>query len=432
MRPRPENETLQRLLDEHGPPPPDALARGTWLRRHLEPLAAARAGELLDLRERAAGRLPDADGLLLTGAGLEQATHQEVAAARATRVAERMRDQLGPDALVLDATCGLGGEAAALAREGVRVVAADLDPTTAACARHNLERWRPGSTEARGWSGDGPWVVVADALAPPLAALGDRPGPPAVLLADPSRRPDGQRTLRPADWSPSWPALAAVLGRFAGAVVKLAPAARPEELGSYLPADLARHWVWVSRRGELAELVLFTGVLASEPGREPGREACLLSRTEPGRVLERLLGPPERALDARPLDDPSTAAFIGVPDPSLVTSGLLGPVAAAAGHAPLGSGIAFTGGAAPATTAALRSLRVLGTAKLDRRAVRRLLAEHGVGPVRVLARGLNESAGELERRLAGPGAERGLLVVARCDSGRRVWLVEEAPQSPPG
>lgn len=437
MRPNPENETLKRLLGEHGPLPGTALARGTWLRKHLEPLAAARAGELIDLRERAAGRLPDAAGLLLTGAGLEQATHQEVAAARAARVAERIHEQLGPQALVLDATCGLGGEAAALAREGVRVLAADLDPTTAACARHNFERWRGGSDEARGWSGPGPWVIVADALAPPLvpaalASLGDGSSGTQVLLVDPSRRADGQRTLRPADWSPSWPALAAVLDRFAGAVVKLAPAARPEELGPYLPADLARHWVWVSRRGELAELVLYTGVLATEPGREAGREACLLSRTEPGRVLERHLGPAGRAADARPLDDPSTAVFLGVPDPTLVTSGLLGPVAAAAGHAPLGSGIAFTGGPAPATTAALRNLRVIGTAKLDRRAVRRLLAEHGVGPVQVLARGLSESTGELERRLAGPGAGRGLLVVARCDSGRRVWLAEEAPQSPPG
>ncbi|MEZ5978860.1 MAG: hypothetical protein R3F34_11625 [Planctomycetota bacterium] len=66
-----------------------------------------------------------------------------------------------------------------------------------------------------------------------------------------------------------------------------------------------------------------------------------------------------------------------------------------------------------------------GTAKLDRKAVRRMLAEHGVGPVRVLARGLAESAEALAKSLRGPGSERGTLVAARCASGRRVWLVEE-------
>jgi len=415
MNPAVETNALDALLEREGAPPREPLARGAWLRRFLEPGAAARAAEQLELRERAAGRLPRPERLCLTRAGLEQATHGRVAAARAERIAQ----VAGPGARVLDATCGLGGEAAALAAAGLAVVAADRDAATAACAAHNLAVW-----------GARVPVVRADALAPPLAP--DRRGD-WLLVADPSRRVGGRRSLDPQAWSPAWSALARELGHWRGSLVKLAPAARAEELGSALAPDRPSHWVWTSRGGGLVELVHLGGVLA---GPEPGREAWILpgeAWIPPGEVGApgarcpgaRYLGPAERAPDAAPVPDPAAVAWIAAPDPALVASGLLGPVAAAAGHAPLGSGIAFTGGAAPADTVGLRDLRVLGTAKLDRKAVRRLLAEHGVGPLRVLARGLSESAEALEKRFAGPGTERGVAVVARCDSGRRLWLVEE-------
>lgn len=420
MRPEGEQTALDVVIAAHGAPPRDALARGVWLRRFFAPDAAARAATQLELRERAAGRLPVAERLWLTRAGLEQATHGEVAAARAARIAA----SLGPGARVLDATCGLGGESAAMARAGLRVVAADLDAETAACAAHNLAVWGAAGHAGRGaGSGAVLGTVRADALAPPLAA-----GSHWTLLLDPSRRAGGRRSLEPTEWSPSWPALAAAFPRYRGVAVKLAPASRPEELESALPSGWPRHWVWTSRRGELAELCLLGGALA---GAEPGREAAVLARDGSGRVDGRHRGPAGRAPDAEPTGDPAAAAWIAVPDPALVASGLLGPVAAAAGHAPVGRGIAFTAGARPAATPGLRDLRVLGSAKLDRKAVRRLLAAHDVGRLRVLARGVSESADQLAARFRGPGAGRGVAVVARCDSGRRLWLVEEGPQSRP-
>jgi len=404
MGPDCEKTRLDALLAREGQAPGEALARGAWLRRFLAPAEAARAGELLELRARAAARFPGSERLWLTAAGLEQATHPHVAEARARSIAaSRVVAEGGVD-VVLDATCGLGGESAALARAGLRVVAADRDGETARCARHNLAVW------------DAPRVpvLVADALAEPVRAAGR-----ALLVVDPSRRADGRRSLDPGAWSPPLAALGSRLARFAGACVKLAPAARPEELAAALPADLPRRWQWTSRAGELAELCLWTGALVEGPGR-----AALLLRRD-GSEAAWVAGELARAPDAEPLPEPLTAAWLAVPDPALVASGLLGPLARAAGMAPLGSGIAFVGGAAPAGVAGLRDLAVRGACRLDRKLVRRLLGEHGIGPVRVLARGLAESAGELEQRLRGPGTGRGLLLAARTDSGRCVWLVDE-------
>jgi SAM-dependent methyltransferase len=404
MGPDCEKTRLDALLAREGPPPRDALARGAWLRRFLAPDEAARAGEQLELRARAAARFAQAERLWLTSAGLEQATHPHVAAARAREIAELRPSSPTRPRLVLDATCGLGGESAALVDAGFAVVAADRDATTARCARHNLAVW--GASAAT--------VVVADALAEPL-----RSASRALLVVDPSRRAAGRRSLDPREWSPAWPALAERLVRFAGACVKLAPGVRPEELDAALPVGLPRRWQWTSRAGELAELCLWTDALAVGPG----RTALLLGRD--GEERARFAGPSARAPDGEPLAEPLAAAWIAVPDPALVASGLLGPVARAAGLAPLGSGIGFVGGPAPAGVPGLRDLAVRGACRLDRKAVRRLLGEHDIGPVRVLARGLSESAGELEQRLAGPGTGRGLLVAARTDSGRCVWLVDE-------
>jgi hypothetical protein len=401
VRPASEKEELDRCLEREGAPPAEALARAAWLRRFLPAEQAARAAELLALRERAATKFQCAERLWLTASGLEQSTHPHVAAWRARRVAAAAAEQ-GLSAW--DGTCGLGGELAELARSGAAVGGGDIDFETVRCARHNLGVWGLGDTP----------VVQADVLAPPLADPRRW-----LLIVDPSRRPGGRRTLDADQWAPPFRRLAAVLGRFAGSCVKLAPSARPEELEGALPAGLPHAWTWVSRAGELAELCLWTGVLAPRAQ----REVVLLARD--GRELARHSGAAERAEDAQPVLDPLAVRFIAAPDPALVTSGLLGPIARAAGLAPLGSGIGFVGGDAPGGLAGLRDLAVRAACKLDRKAVRRMLGEHGVGPVRVLARGLAESADELERRLAGPGTERGLLVAARTDSGRCVWLVDE-------
>ena len=83
------------------------------LRKLLSSEEARAAAGLHALRVRARRKLPHAERLLLTEKGLEQATDQWVAALRAERIA-----RWKADALVLDATAGIGGDALTRASSG--------------------------------------------------------------------------------------------------------------------------------------------------------------------------------------------------------------------------------------------------------------------------------------------------------------------------
>ncbi|MCB9663081.1 MAG: methyltransferase domain-containing protein [Alphaproteobacteria bacterium] len=61
--------------------------------------------------------------------------------ALALELGRRADALLGPDRLVLDATCGCGGNALGFARAGLRVLACELDPERAALARHNARTY---------------------------------------------------------------------------------------------------------------------------------------------------------------------------------------------------------------------------------------------------------------------------------------------------
>jgi hypothetical protein len=54
-----------------------------------------------------------------------------------------------------------------------------------------------------------------------------------------------------------------------------------------------------------------------------------------------------------------------------------------------------------------------------------MLAQHGIGEITVKKRGLAESAAELAIRLRGNGTRHGLLIVARLERARRVFLVRK-------
>lgn len=391
-------EAVERAL-ELIPSGLDGLHAVERLRAHLGPAEARFAAGLRSLRLRARGRFPGAERAFLTRKGLEQATRPEVAVARA----ERFREHVG-SAPLLDATCGLGGDTAALARAGLAVIAMDRDLWTARMARANLERL---GLPAR--------VLVGDAARPPLAC--------AWWLADPDRRAGGERSLDPARWDPPLARLLELARTARGTCIKLPPSFEPDSLGG----AVAPHGLqWVSLGGELREVALWTGELAGDAG----REVLAIDRAG-GRT--RLAGAPEAVA---PLDEPAlrSARFLADPDPALVRSGLLGLAAREASMAPLGPRCAYLAGPAPARSPLLPSWPVLGSAPADARAVKRLLAEHDVGAVAVRKRGHPEPSEVLARRFRGPGARRGHLAVARLERGHRVFLLgsEQEPSSGSG
>ncbi|MEM7310180.1 MAG: hypothetical protein AAF682_26125 [Planctomycetota bacterium] len=399
----------------------DPLEVGRWLRKRLPVEEARAAAELVDLRRRARGRLPDAERLFLTPKGLEQATDGRVARARADRIAARL-----PGAWVWDATAGIGGDALALRGRGLRVVASDRDAASTLCARANL-----GLVAGSGEGQAPPPAVVlrADALEPPLRDLMG-----AVLLLDPDRRPgsgsgSGGRRGHPEDWSPPLSAALALAGRFAGACLKLPPALDVERIDPdagapafpAAPADAARaeppaSWQWVSVAGELKEIARWTGALAAPGGQ---REVLALDARGQATVLE---GVPERRAAVAP-EQAELPAWISDPDPAVVRSGLLGLLADRLDARPLAPEIAYLASDERPPAGLVRPYRVLASTPLDRKRVRRMLAEHDVGPLTVKKRGHPDPAERLAARLRGKGSRRGLLLIARLERGHRAYLV---------
>ena len=336
----------------------------------------------------------------LTEKGLQQASAELVARWRAQRIVER-----APNGVVLDATCGIGADSCALGLAGARVVSADLDPESACFARANLEH--------HGLRAE---VLRADANAP--AARAD------LLLLDPDRRSAGRRDLDPERWSPPLSRALELAARFSGACLKLAPGLDAQLLveaeRAHLEATRPRRREWLSRAGELVELCLWTGELAGPDPAE--RQATRLDADGRVHVLRGAPG----SIQALTTDEAADIRWLADPDPAVIRAGLLEVLAAQHGLAPLASRIAYLGGATRPASPFLRVWRVLGSAALDPRRVRALLAEHAVGPVQVRKRGHPDRPEALERRFRGRGPRRGELVIARLERGHRAFLVERA------
>lgn len=240
----------------------DLLAIGARLRGEgLSPAQAAAATGAAEGRRRARATWPEADRLLFAPAALEQASHPAVSAWRARRFA-------GAD-WVVDACCGLGGDALALAASGSRVAAVDRDPARLVLLAHNAEALdRP--VEA----------LCADALTLPVRR-------DAPVHVDPSRRVAGRRSRRLADYRPAVPDLLETVGtRPSGAAVVLSPGLDWKDPD--LPADAEIEFVQLD--GQLLEAVAWLGPLRPRGSR---RRATILpdgvtrvgaDHTEPLRV----------------------------------------------------------------------------------------------------------------------------------------------------
>jgi len=201
-------------------------------------LDAARASAVMGAslaRRRARLRWRDADRLLLTPSGLEQASDPAVAAWRARRFAQAD--------LTVDAGCGVGGDLLALANCGAGcVVGVDRDTGRLHLARANVE--------ALGL-GEHTHVVAGDALALPVRG--------GLVHADPGRRVAGHRVRHLADTTPPVGRVLAIAASGHGVVV--GPAV---DLGDPdLPADVEIEFVQVGPR--LIEAVVWRGELKA-PG----------------------------------------------------------------------------------------------------------------------------------------------------------------------
>ncbi|MFD3499316.1 methyltransferase domain-containing protein [Streptomyces sp. NPDC058676] len=346
------------LLDAvRGTAPADELAVATRLRReHPAELVSAALGQAR-LRQRAAAKFGDEDAgrMFFTPHGVEQSTRASVAAYRARRLQE-----LGVTS-VADLCCGIGGDAIALARAGIRVLAVDRDPGTAAVARANADAL-----------GLADLVEVREADVTEV----DTSGYDAVFV-DPARRSAKRgRIFDPEAYSPplSWAVQAARTASRAAAL-KVAPGIPHEAVPAEAEAE------WISDGGDV-------------------KEAVLWFRTEPGAVRATLL-PGPRTLLGRGLPDPRVrpvGRYLYEPDGAVIRAHLVAEVAEELDGGLIDPTIAYITADERHVTPYASAYEITDRLPFNVKKLKALLREREVGILTVKKRGSAVEPEELRRK----------------------------------
>ncbi len=411
----PEGQALLAELRDHSPA--DELALATRLRRdHPAALVSAALGQAR-LRQRAAAKFgADAARMYFTTDGVEQATRAAVAAHRAARFAA-----LGVTR-VADLCCGVGGDAVALARAGIAVLAVDRDPAAVAAARANAAALgvaelvdvrcaEVGDADISGYD-----AVFID----PARRIGG--GAPARRIGGgaPARRigggaPGGRgRVFDPEAYSPPLSWAVEVAGRVSHAALKVAPGIPHEAVPDAAEAE------WVSDAGDVKEAVLWFG--AAPDAVSPGvRRATLL--------------PAGATLAGRGLPDPApgpVGRYLYEPDGAVIRAHLVAEVAEQVGGRLLDATIAYVTADDRTETPFATAYEITDVLPFHVKRLRALLRERGVGSVTVKKRGSAVEPEELRRRLklTGPTTVSCTVFLTRVDGAPTVLLARPAGPDP--
>lgn len=361
----------------------DPVRRAAALRRLLPPELATAALTQARLRAAARAKFGDlASTMLFTADGLEQATRIEVADHRAARFAGA---GLGS---VLDLCCGIGSDALAFARAGLRVEGVERDPATAALAAANTDgqpvRISLGSAEQAGWR---------DAES---------------VFLDPARRGAHGRTFDPAAYSPSFEFTLGVLGGDRPAAAKLGPG-----IGhALIPPDLEAEWV--SFGGGVKEAVLWSAGFTTGGVRRRATvlpAGLQLSDADPA---ERRVGP--------------VGSYLYEPDGAVIRAGLVRQLAALLpGGRRIDEHLAYLAADAPADGPAAelaRGFQVLDVLPYSLKRLRAELARRQVGVVEIKKRGVDVDPAALRRELKPTGPNSITVLLARVEEKHLAILAE--------
>ncbi|MFF4525494.1 class I SAM-dependent methyltransferase [Streptomyces bluensis] len=373
------------LLDEvRGTDPAAELAVATRLRRdHPAGLVSAALAQAR-LRQRAVAKFgtADAERMFFTPNGVEQSTRTSVAAYRAGRFAA-----LGVRS-VADLCCGIGGDAIALARAGIRVLAVDRDPLTAAAARANAEALGLADLiEVREADVTEVDTSPYDAVFVDPARRGGGPGgvarwgsPEAFGTGGASVRGGGRvtggRIFDPEAYSPplSWAVDTAL--RAPHAALKIAPGVPHEAVPPQAEAE------WISDGGDVKEAVLWFA-------------------TEPGLVRATLL-PGPHTLRGRGLPNPqvrSLGRYLYEPDGAVIRAHLVAEVAADLDGGLIDETIAYVTADEPRPTPYATAYEITDQFPFHVKKLKALLREREVGVLTVKKRGSAVDPEELRRKV---------------------------------
>ena len=374
------------LLDEVGAIESSAdVARSVSRLRaagHSPDLVSAVVGQA-HLRVRAKAKFGEfAERMLFTRAGLEQATRLNVATMHAVRMRQAGITQ------VTDLGCGIGGDSLAFAGAGIDVTAVDADEVTSAIAAYNLAPF--GATVHHGLAEN---HVPADG---------------AVWL-DPARRTAGHSETKrtsASDWSPSldW---CFEVARMHPTGIKLGPGLDRD----LIPDDVEAQWV--SARGSVVELALFSGVLTRDGIR---RSALVMQGDETHELTA--------AADAE--DEPirELGEYLHEPDGAVIRARLIGEVARMLKAGMVDEQIAYLTGDAALTSPFVQSFRVREQMPVNVKTINTALRWNDIGTLEIKKRGMDIDPAKFRRKLHLKGTKSATLILTRTAAGRVAILAD--------
>ena len=337
------------------------------------------------LRARARAKFgADAATMFFTRAGLEQATRPAVSRRRAARLAEAGVTRLA------DLGCGIGSDAIAAARAGIRVDAVEADPLTAAVAAANAR--------VLGLS-DRLVVSCVDATTVDLSTVD-------AVFCDPARRADGgRRVFDPRSFTPPWDFVAGLPARVPRTVLKLAPGVDH----ALIPAGTEAEWVSVD--GDVVEAAFWCGPLARVP-----RKASLLSDRLPDGAT--LSGSGTLAAPVGPV-----RRYLYDPDGAVVRAHLVAEFASIVDGTLADPRIAYVYADACPPTPFGRCFAVQDRLPLSVKRLRAELRDRGVGRLTIMKRGSALEPERLRRELRLSGPAEATVILTRVADAPTALLV---------
>ncbi|MBC3843879.1 class I SAM-dependent methyltransferase [Streptacidiphilus sp. 4-A2] len=391
----------QALLNEaRGHTPGEELALVTRLRRsHPADLVSAAIGQAR-LRQRAEAKFgADAERMYFTPNGFEQATRTSVAQWRAQRFAE-----LGVRRLA-DLCSGVGGDAIALARAGIAVVAVDRDPLTCAVAEANAAALGlSGLIEQRCADVADVSLDGFDAVFVDPARRGGAGGAARSASGRGGGRATGGRIFDPEAYSPplSWAVGAA--RRTPYAALKVAPGIPHDAVPEDAEAE------WVSDSGDVKEAVLWFGTAADQPHR-----ATLLpsgATLTGGRLPDPEPGPVRR--------------YLYEPDGAVIRAHLVAEVAGQLDATLIDPTIAYLTADRLRPTPYATGYEISDVLPFGLKKLKALLRERGVGTVVIKKRGSAVEPEELRRKLKPEGVNSCTVFLTRVAGAPTMLLGQPA------
>jgi len=378
------------LLEAAAATDPTRVASVTRLRQHHPATHVAAALLLTQARCKAQVKFPnDASRLLADPSGVEQASSMAVAHYKAQRFKK------AGILCVADLCCGIGGDAMALTRLGLEVLAVDRDPLRAWMTAQNA------GCESR-------VADVQDLLTDQAPWLTPASGPWALHL-DPARRNDAGRRLKLADYLPPPATVCRLLESHPDATVKLSPAVDLDELATALPPGELE---FISEAGHLVQALLHTGRLQAHAiNGKPPHTATLLT----GQAVHTLCGQaqaPERLPLSKPLQ------YLFTVDPAVERAQLIHLLGLPALHPRLGLLTANELPPSPWLTA----FELIETLPLRPKKLKAWLSRHDAGLIEVKTRGKAVDPDLLQTQLRGHGKTPYTLFAMRFDQRRVVFI----------